>query len=141
MVVAQGLRCSVACGIFPDQGWNPHLLHWKVDSLPLSHQGSPEGSLIHIPLGVHPLMRNLLWPAVSSVSSSPHVQRGEGVALASGPSPPLAVMAMLFHSWQAKVFRRWKEPICAMLLPCSYGVAGCQCPQEDMKHPDCQLPS
>ena len=28
-------------GIFPTQGSNPHLLHWKVDSLLLSHQGSP----------------------------------------------------------------------------------------------------
>ena len=31
-----------ACGIFPDQGSNPHLLHWHVFSLSLSHQGSPE---------------------------------------------------------------------------------------------------
>ena len=30
-----------ACGIFPDQGLNPSLLHWQADSLPLSHQGSP----------------------------------------------------------------------------------------------------
>ena len=28
-------------GIFPTQGPNPHLLHWQVDSLPLSHQGNP----------------------------------------------------------------------------------------------------
>ena len=28
-------------GIFPNQGWNPHLLHCQADSLPLSHQGSP----------------------------------------------------------------------------------------------------
>ena len=31
-------------GIFPTQGLNPHLLcllHWQVDSLPLSHLGSP----------------------------------------------------------------------------------------------------
>ena len=32
---------SAACGIFPDQGSNPCLLHWQVDSLPLNHQGSP----------------------------------------------------------------------------------------------------
>ena len=31
-VVAQGLSCPVACGIFPD--------HWQADSLPPSHQGS-----------------------------------------------------------------------------------------------------
>ena len=27
---------------FPDQGSNPHPLHWKADSLPLDHQGSPQ---------------------------------------------------------------------------------------------------
>ena len=27
-------------GIFPTQGSNPCLMHWQVDSLPLSHQGS-----------------------------------------------------------------------------------------------------
>ena len=36
--------CPVACGIFPDQGSNPHPLHWKADSLPLDHQGSPSKS-------------------------------------------------------------------------------------------------
>ena len=36
-----GLSCPVACGIFPEQGSNPCLLDWQVDSLPLSHQGSP----------------------------------------------------------------------------------------------------
>ena len=41
IVVVCGLSCSVACGIFPDQGLNPCLLHWQADSLPLSHQGSP----------------------------------------------------------------------------------------------------
>ena len=38
---APGLSYSVACGIFLDQGSNTYLLHWQVDSLPLSHQGSP----------------------------------------------------------------------------------------------------
>ena len=42
VVVAHGLSCSMACGIFLDQGSHPHLLHWQVDSLPLSHQQSPE---------------------------------------------------------------------------------------------------
>ena len=27
-------------GIFPGQEWNPRLLHWQADSLPLSHQTS-----------------------------------------------------------------------------------------------------
>ena len=35
-----GFGCCRACGIFPCQGWNPCLLHWQVDSLPLNHQGS-----------------------------------------------------------------------------------------------------
>ena len=39
--VAPGLSCPTACGVFPDQGSNPCLLHWQADSLPLSHQGSP----------------------------------------------------------------------------------------------------
>ena len=41
VVVAHGLHCSEACGIFPDQGLNACLLHWQVGSLPLAHQGSP----------------------------------------------------------------------------------------------------
>ena len=41
IVVVHWLSSSEACGIFPDQGSNPCLLHWQVDSLPLSPQGSP----------------------------------------------------------------------------------------------------
>ena len=41
VVVVHGLRCSAACGIFPDQGSNPCTLHWQADSQPLRHQGSP----------------------------------------------------------------------------------------------------
>ena len=40
VAVSLGLCCSAACGILPDQGWNPGLLHQQVDSLPLRHQGS-----------------------------------------------------------------------------------------------------
>ena len=32
VVVAHGLSCSIACGIFLDQGSNPCPLHWQVDS-------------------------------------------------------------------------------------------------------------
>ena len=39
VIVAHGLSCSEACGIFRDQGSNPCLLHWQADSLPLSRQG------------------------------------------------------------------------------------------------------
>ena len=41
VIVAHGPSCSVACGIFPDQGSNPCPLHWQADSQPLCHQGSP----------------------------------------------------------------------------------------------------
>ena len=41
VVVAHGLSCSAACGIFPDQGSNLRPLHWQADSQPLRHQGSP----------------------------------------------------------------------------------------------------
>ena len=41
-IVAHGRSCSVACGIFPDQGSNPCPLHWQADSQPLRHQGSPD---------------------------------------------------------------------------------------------------
>ena len=32
VVVAHGLSCSAACGIFLDRGSNPCPLHWQVDS-------------------------------------------------------------------------------------------------------------
>ena len=41
VVEAHGLSCSTACGIFLDQRSKPYLLHWQVDSIPLSNQGSP----------------------------------------------------------------------------------------------------
>ena len=46
VVVAHRPSCSVACGIFPDQGSNPCPLHWQADSQPLHHQGSPVGRFL-----------------------------------------------------------------------------------------------
>ena len=46
VVVAHGPSCSVACGIFPDQGSNPCPLHWQADSQPLRYQGSPSLTLL-----------------------------------------------------------------------------------------------
>ena len=51
VVVAYGPSCSVACGIFPDQGSNPCPLHWQADSQPLRHQGSPEMTFLWRNLG------------------------------------------------------------------------------------------
>ena len=56
-VVVLRLSCSAACGIFLDQGLNPCLLHWQVDSLPLSHQGSPANAFLNL--------RFICWFALS----------------------------------------------------------------------------
>ena len=45
IAMVQGLSCPAAFGVFLDQGTNPCLLHWRADSSPLSHQGSPKTSL------------------------------------------------------------------------------------------------
>ena len=41
IVEVHGLSWSAACGLFPDQGLNPRLLHWQAALLPSSHEGSP----------------------------------------------------------------------------------------------------
>ena len=46
-------------GIVPTQGWNPHLLHWQVDSLLLSHQGKP---LTFNCVCVWSVILDSLWP-------------------------------------------------------------------------------
>ena len=43
VLVACGLGCSVACGVFTDQGSSPCPPRWWVDSHPLCHQESPGG--------------------------------------------------------------------------------------------------
>ena len=45
-VVKCELSCSTPCAIFPDQGLNPCLLLWQVNSLPLSHQRSTHISFL-----------------------------------------------------------------------------------------------
>ena len=39
--ILKWISISFSMEIFLDQESNPCLLHWKADSLPLSHQGSP----------------------------------------------------------------------------------------------------
>ena len=41
VVVAHRFSCPAAHEIFQDQGLNPCVLPWQVDSYPLRHQGSP----------------------------------------------------------------------------------------------------
>ena len=47
VVVACRPSCSAAWGIFPDQGLNPCILPWQVDSLSLIHCGKPCISFKH----------------------------------------------------------------------------------------------
>ena len=58
--MVHGLSCFTACGIFLDQGLNPHLLHWQVDSLSLNHQGSP-GTIL-----IPPRLDEKTWPLMVS---------------------------------------------------------------------------
>ena len=64
VAVAYGLSCSATCGIFLDQGSNPCLLHWQVDSLPPSHQ-KPYLHLSIIAPASHP--SQLRWPLNSII--------------------------------------------------------------------------
>ena len=48
VVVAHGPSCSVARGIFRDQGSNPCPPHWQADSQPPRHQGSPVWNILYI---------------------------------------------------------------------------------------------
>ena len=41
LVLEHRLSCSVARGMFLDQGLNPRPLRWQADSCPWHHQGSP----------------------------------------------------------------------------------------------------
>ena len=52
VIVAHGPSCSVACGVFPDQGSNPRPLHWQADSQPLCHQGSPVNVILDVDYAV-----------------------------------------------------------------------------------------
>ena len=53
VVVTRGLSFLEVCGIFPDQGSNPCLLHWRADPSPLSHRGSPGRIFLEGPGGTH----------------------------------------------------------------------------------------
>ena len=48
-VAAHRLSCPAVCAIFPDQGSNPCLLSWQVDSQPLNHQGPRFVSFMTMP--------------------------------------------------------------------------------------------
>lgn len=53
VAVAHGLSCLSACRIFPELGVNPGPLHWRADSWPLGHRGSPIHYLFKDPISTH----------------------------------------------------------------------------------------
>ena len=74
VVVAHGLSCSTACGIFPDQGLNPSLLRWQKDSLPLELPGKPKILLckkLKVGLKFISTCLNSLGPITTGPSSFP----------------------------------------------------------------------
>ena len=83
VAMAHGLSCLVACGIVPDQGLNPCLLHWQVDSYPLHRQGSSRNSikkkilvhLDHLPRFLL-FLHSLKWNFVKSVLQLPLRSQG-----------------------------------------------------------------
>ena len=76
VTVAHGPSCSVACGIFPDQGSNPCPLHWQADSQPLRHQGSPKSLVFN--------MLSLRYLLDTSVEMSCYTSRYMGLELSLG---------------------------------------------------------
>ena len=84
-------------GIFPTQGLNPGLLHWQVDSLPLSHQGSPMlfilcvwQSLSHVRLFETP------WTVAHQAPLSMEFSRQEYWSGLPFPSPVLYTKYLVF---------------------------------------------
>ena len=51
IVGVHGLSCSEACGIFPDQGSNPCVLHWQANYLLLTYKGSHVEVLTTVSVG------------------------------------------------------------------------------------------
>ena len=119
VVVAHGPSCSVACGIFPDQGMNLCPLHWQVDSQPLSHQGSPRSWVLMGSGGSREgSARTWTSPGGQLRGASSGAQRlGAGKSLLSG-----------WAAQQGRAHRRQglggsgpnpHSPLASVLLPCS----------------------
>ena len=107
MVVVHKLSCSVACRILLDQGLNLCLLHWQMDSLPLSHQESESES-------PSVLSDSLLPHGLYSPWNSPGQNTGvdsltllQGVFPTQGPNPGLLqcrwILYQLSHKGRLRI--------------------------------------
>ena len=66
VTVEHRLRCPRSMWIFPDQGFNSCPLYWQVDSLPLSHQGSPGIPVLRDSSSVGPMNSQINKPKFPS---------------------------------------------------------------------------
>ena len=130
VVVAHGPSCSVACGIFPDQGLNPCALHWQADSQPLGHQGSPQGFFftplhpVKFPHFLFTLHVNSLWFSGSSECFGQPESPAATSSLpgATGKRPPTQPTLMRPQGSVIKTCPRpaslWEDPFsCTVTLP------------------------
>ena len=108
IVVVHRLSFSEACGIFLDRRLNPHLLHRQVDSLPLSHQGSPHflylwsGLAVSLHLGYYqPGWKAVVAMTICHVSLSSRLNGGTWQRARRSPLTCLSMSA----SWPWTVFR------------------------------------
>ena len=61
-------------GIFPTQGLNPHLLHWRANSLPVSHLGSPDDEMCAFKDECHVMFLRLVWKKRPPENMNTHLE-------------------------------------------------------------------
>ena len=92
-----GVGChSLLQGIFPAQGSNPCLLHWQVDSSPLTLLGSP--------LLTSGFPRSSVAKESASNARDPHLIPGSGCSPGEGIGYPLQ------YSWASLLAQLVKNP-------------------------------
>ena len=96
-------------GIFPDQGSNLCLLHWQVESLPLSHQGSP----------ISPSRHSLITSLIELFLHSFIQQNLLGICCLT-EGLPLWFRRHGFYPWSRKILWRGKWQLSPLFLPGEY---------------------
>ena len=89
VVVAHGLSCSAACGIFPDQGSNLRHLHWLANSQPLGYQGNSItfACFVFVPVLSHIQLFATPWTVTQQAPISMEFSRQEYWSGLPFPSP------------------------------------------------------